>query len=995
MSNVNVGVVIRLFDAITAPIEKLTGKIQNLGGKAAQAVSGGNGVTKVTNNINKTSAAVDKVTAATGKWTDATGGLVDQFGNNFPGIATDIDKVSDAIEDIGKQSENATDKVEDLVDKLDDASGKLDKLRGASGAIMRAGAISAAAGAGMIAAVTMPVMSAVSNDAAMRQIKVATMRSDGVNEFDAVEGTIGSLAGYKSKLDLSEMAAGMFAAGAKADVINNGGLKAAHDLAVLGGLDNMAVGRQLADLSQNAGITNFDVLKDIIVRSSHASGMDMGQMMAGLTGLATQGKNLGITGEKDLADVSRVLAGLSMSGVENGESVVSGVLSSLPRLGEKLKYSKGWKSQEGADIMRKFGIGDLTGQLFDKDGNLQGDDLQSRWGNIVKVIDSINTAKDAKGAGIGDKDKMVLLKELFGEGTANGLVNLDLGMMNEALTKMAEQASVDDKMKEMTEGPAARFQLLKNEVNASMIEIGKTVLPIVNDLLARISEIIKKVGGWIKQHPELIRFAMVLTGALGGLLVAGGSVATTIGSLGVAVSSVSKFLPMMKGGLLAIKAGFLAASGGVWSFTAALLASPITWIVLAVAGAGLLIWKYWEPIKEMLSKVWASFKEAGPTADILVSATMPVIGIPMLIIKHWDKIKSKFSEVWEWFKEAGPAVDVLVVAMSPLIGIPLLIIKYWDEIKAFFAGFCETLKAGWGPVGAEFKIVGDMLCDVFDGLWEAVKSLFGVFGVIIDLADELFGMFGVGSSKADELTGSVDGVSESLGGVGEAFKMGKLVAALFLGELMKIAKTIEFVLAIIQTLLAAVETVFEALATPNKLGLNFIKNLKDGKGFVSSIKGMFDGTGDRFAKPWERVGGAWSKLNTPVAVKNPIDGIVDVGKAGKVGRVKPDLTNQPVDRVARTMAAADPLEISKGKIDTTPQSVANPRASATAVATTKKEIKGGDVTIHYEPRLEFHADAKDTDKNWFGKQLDEHKELMARLVKEQLDAQGRWMAAQL
>jgi len=1030
VSDVKVGVVIRLADAISAPLEKVAAKFQNLGGKVGKAISGANNITKVTDNINKTSAALDGASLATEKLTDATSGLVDQFGNALPGVTRKVENLSDAIKETGRESEKAANKGKKLLDGLSN-------LKVRSAALMRAGATAAAAGAGMLGAVTLPVMSAVSNDAAMRRLKVATMRSDGTNDLDAVEGTISSLTGYKSKLDLTEMAAGMLAAGVKADDVNGGGLKAAHDLAILGDLDSRTAGHQLAELSQNAGITDFDALKDIVVRASHASGMDMGQMMTGLTGLASQGKNLGITGEKDLADVSRVLAGLSMSGVDNGESVVSGVLSALPRLGEKLKHGKGWKSQEGANIMRSFGIGDLTGQLFDKEGNVKGDDLQSRWGNIVKVISSINTAKDAKGKGIGDKDKMVLLRELFGEDTANGLVKLDLGIMNGTITKMQEQARAEDKLAAVTDNVSGRFHAMKNSLNESMVSLGEKLLPTVNDLMARIDGIVTKLTAWTAKHPGLTRSIMVLGSALGGLMVVGGGVVTAIGSIGQAISmtgSAFTTLKKVEPTLTALKSGLLAVKGTVWSLSTALFTTPIGWILLAVAAAGLLIWKYWEPIKKLFLRVWEIFKGADPATEALMVAMSPLVGIPMLIVKHWDTIKAKFTEVWESFKkagpivdillfavspviaipallikhwdklpglwdnvkakltgvweafmQAGPAVDVLVASCAPLIGIPILIVKHWDKVSDYFKGFSETFSAGWVPMGAEFKVVWDMICDVLYGVWGTVESLFGVFGGVVDIAGELFSLFGFGSSKADELTASADGVSEAVNGTSEALNLGKAVARFFLIELMKLAKVLEFLLAILQTVLATVETVFKALSMPNKVGANLIRNLKDGKGLVGSITGMFQGTGDGFAEPWKRVGNSWSKTFTPI----------DVKKLDKIGGV--NLAASPTAKVAEAATSQDPVKVTKGKVDPTPQPIANNTsapAHAPAAAVARKEIKGGDVTIHYEPRLEFHSGSKETDKNWFLKQLDENQAYMAKLVKEQLDAQGRWMVAQ-
>lgn len=102
----------------------------------------------------------------------------------------------------------------------------------------------------------------------------------------------------------------------------------------------------------------------------------------------------------------------------------------------------------------------------------------------------------------------------------------------------------------------------------------------------------------------------------------------------------------------------------VWSFTVALLANPITWIVVgivALIAALVLLWQNWDSVVVWIQNVWNGFVngiKAGfdwivnlfagmPTwLQFAIAAFMPFIGIPLLIITNWSSIVGFFSNLW-------------------------------------------------------------------------------------------------------------------------------------------------------------------------------------------------------------------------------------------------------------------------------------------------------------------------------------------------------------
>ncbi|MDI3547883.1 MAG: hypothetical protein PWR10_1535 [Halanaerobiales bacterium] len=143
----------------------------------------------------------------------------------------------------------------------------------------------------------------------------------------------------------------------------------------------------------------------------------------------------------------------------------------------------------------------------------------------------------------------------------------------------------------------------------------------------------------------------------------------------------------------------------VWSFTTALLANPITWIVVGVIAltAGIYaLYKNWDKVSGFLSGVWntaiqkviAGFNWlknilANVSNKVLavIAVFMPFIGIPALIIKNWDKIlpaiKGALNSALNWikglpntFKNAGIGLwNAFVDGLKSVISKPVEIVK--------------------------------------------------------------------------------------------------------------------------------------------------------------------------------------------------------------------------------------------------------------------------------------------------------------------------------
>jgi len=132
----------------------------------------------------------------------------------------------------------------------------------------------------------------------------------------------------------------------------------------------------------------------------------------------------------------------------------------------------------------------------------------------------------------------------------------------------------------------------------------------------------------------------------------------TLGLIGMAKQAITTAVTAMPG---------LIAS--TWAWTAALLANPVTWIVVgivALIAAIILLWRNWDTVVAWLKGVWNGAiqlvlngfnwikeKVMGMPNSILllIAAFVPFIGIPMLIMKNWEGIKSFFTNLWSGIKD--------------------------------------------------------------------------------------------------------------------------------------------------------------------------------------------------------------------------------------------------------------------------------------------------------------------------------------------------------
>ena len=255
-------------------------------------------------------------------------------------------------------------------------------------------------------------------------------------------------------------------------------------------------------------------------------------------------------------------------------------LKSMPEILDQLrgKYGETIDAMEKQEIAEAFGTDeavDLIDLLYNKCGDLQG--------NILTMYDALGS----------------------GTGVATEMANA------------------------INETEPERFERLTQRIQNVKESIGNSLLPTINDLMSTGEQVLTKVGSWVEENQELVRVIMLVVLAIGGFLTIAGTVIAVVSGVGLIITKVISGFKLLKAGFLLAKGALTPLISSVWSFTAALLANPVTWIVIgivALIAALVLLYNKCEWFRNAVNAIIDFFKEKLGAALEVASAIFSGIG---------------------------------------------------------------------------------------------------------------------------------------------------------------------------------------------------------------------------------------------------------------------------------------------------------------------------------------------------------------------------------
>lgn len=482
--------------------------------------------------------------------------------------------------------DNLTGPMGSAVSSTQSAVGALQTQQQTLGNMAKYGAMAAAAGGAIIASGTSLAKSTFATQRAIGELSSLGVRDLGALETAAREfsstwaGTLASdyiTAAYDIKSGISSLSD-----------------EGVAQYTTLAGVTAKATKSSIAEMT-SLYATGYSIYKGLY---ADMTDLQWGEMFSG--GIATAVKQFKTTGSGMAQSIQMLGGSAATANVPMEEQLaVLGMLQATMSGSEAgTKYKAFIRSAVRGGEQLGLSFTDANNQLLPMTEILAR--LRGRFGDTMDAAEKLQLQK-----AFGDQEAVALIDLLYSK-TGDLTSNID--------TLQAAMYSGSGAAIEMAEAINSmapdQWQVLSQETQNLKESLGSSLLPVMQQVLDIAKPIVSGLTDWISCNQELCGGILTVVMVLGGLLAICGTGAMIIGGLGIAASTAKTGLLLLRGvmsGLPAIIGGVVR---GVWSFTAALLANPVTWVVIgimALIAALVLLWQNWDAVCSWCSDIWSGF----------------------------------------------------------------------------------------------------------------------------------------------------------------------------------------------------------------------------------------------------------------------------------------------------------------------------------------------------------------------------------------------------
>lgn len=666
---------------------------------------------------------------------------------------------------------------------LDAAQARSRKIHSAGMNAAAHGTGVALAAFGALRAQTLPIAQAMSFESAMADVKK-------VVDFDTPDGF------EKMGRDIEELSrrlpmvptdiAKIVAAAGQAGIASNELTRFAEDAAKMGvAFDTTAedAGQTMATwrTAFRMGQDDVVVLADKINYLGNTGPASVQKISEVVNRIGALGEVAGL-GSGPLAALGATVAGM---GIES-EVSATGIKNMLLTLSSGDAATK-----RQVESFEKLGLkaGDLA-QAMQKDAG----------GAILDVLEKLKKLPKAEQA--------ATMTKLFGRESIGAIAPLltNLDLLKDNFGKVTDAQKYGGSMNAEYAARVGTAEngliLLKNSATVLSQRLGKTLLPTVKELAARVAKVADRMAEWVTKNPQLVatiaKLAIggtALATALGGLLVAGG-----VGAM--ALTQIHKGVMLLSGGGIGRLIGQVLSLGGrafpmllnVGRMLLPLLGGislPVLAIGAAVAVVAALVWKYWEPIKAFMIGVWQGVLDVvNPIMAELMTALEPLGPV-------WAQVSDAMGKAWAWvqklftpFKATSEQLQgattagrgfgqvlgqVLTVNLRMAVAaIGWLVTAFTfmlPIIKNAVGGAWTYLQGAWQLIVGLFTLNGDKIRSGLSAMWEGANQILlgwpaKMMQAGIDMVQGLVnGIVSKGSAAMDAVAGIASGVMDRFKGL--------------------------------------------------------------------------------------------------------------------------------------------------------------------------------------------------------------------------------------
>ena len=579
-------------------------------------------------------------------------------------------------------------------------------LLSATGGFQKAGKVMAAAGVGIVSACTGIVTSTFETQNALGELS-----SLGVKDLKAVESAAKSFSDTWAGTTKSDFITAAYDIKSGIASLSDEGVAKFTELAAITGKATKSTTQEMGSLFA----TGYGIYKGAY---KNMSDLQFGEMFS--AGISTAVKNYKTAGSQMASAISVLGATATNNRVSMEEqlAILGQLQTTMSGSEAATKYKAFLNAAASAGGKLKTSFVDSNGELLSTTEIIEK--LHKKYGQTISAIEKQE------------------LKQAFGTDEAVAMIdllynNVDVlkGGIDDLSASMKKGVSVTKEMASaINSTPEQKFKVIQQQIHNNVEELGNALLPIVNDVLTKVGELVAKWSAWITENRATVETIVRMAAVLGPLLIILGSAIGIIIGVSNAIIKVKTAFTIAQGAMAIMKAKWAALN-----ITFAI--SPIGLIIIgiiALVAAFAILWNKSEAFRNFWKRLFSGIVNVARNA---LNAVKNFFGSIMGAASA--TVKEKLNNIKNAYKANGGGIKGIAAAsLEAVKGLYTVGFTFIDKLTGgkltaikdkFFQGMNAAGNAVKGALDGIKNWFSEKLTAVADfvkGIIDKIRSFFSL-----------------------------------------------------------------------------------------------------------------------------------------------------------------------------------------------------------------------------------------------------------------------------
>ena len=579
-------------------------------------------------------------------------------------------------------------------------------LLSATGGFQKAGKVMAAAGVGIVSACTGIVTSTFETQNALGELS-----SLGVKDLKAVESAAKSFSDTWAGTTKSDFITAAYDIKSGIASLSDEGVAKFTELAAITGKATKSTTQEMGSLFA----TGYGIYKGAY---KNMSDLQFGEMFS--AGISTAVKNYKTAGSQMASAISVLGATATNNKVSMEEqlAILGQLQTTMSGSEAATKYKAFLNAAASAGGKLKTSFVDSNGELLSTTEIIEK--LHKKYGQTISAIEKQE------------------LKQAFGTDEAVAMIdllynNVDVlkGGIDDLSVSMKKGVSVTKEMAAaINSTPEQKFKVIQQQIHNNVEELGNALLPIANDVLTKVGELVAKWSAWITENRATVETIVRMAAVLGPLLIILGSAIGIIIGVSNAIIKVKTAFTIAQGAMAIMKAKWAALN-----ITFAI--SPIGLIIIgiiALVAAFAILWNKSEAFRNFWKRLFSGIVNVARNA---LNAVKNFFGSIMGTASA--TVKEKLNNIKNAYKANGGGIKGIAAAsLAAVKGLYTAGFTFIDKLTGgkltaikdkFFQGMNAAGNAVKGALDGIKNWFSEKLTAVADfvkGIIDRIRSFFSL-----------------------------------------------------------------------------------------------------------------------------------------------------------------------------------------------------------------------------------------------------------------------------